>query len=158
MGAKNRQFPHLLPDDIQVWERFLAHYGSLYTHFDYDVRVGTGRPQPEQPLEGIRKMAMDLSQRRIDAVGWDTRGPTIIEITTGIGFKATGQIQIYPTLWRQRFQYIGLIRTLIVGAFLQDDMPFPYLRLGIPWVTIDETNEPQQSGHLILPEVSHDTT
>lgn len=153
MGIDNRQFPHLMPDDIQVWKRFLHHFGHLFTHFDYDVRVGEGRPAPDQELPGIRKMAQDLSQRRIDAVAWDSRGPTIIEITTGIGFKATGQIAIYPRLWRDRFQYAGLIRTLIVGAFLQDDIRGPLIQMGTPWVVIDETNQPLQSGHLIKPEV-----
>ncbi len=145
----NRQFPHLLPDDIVVWQRFLEHFGHLYSTFDYDVRVGQGRPAPDQPMEGIRKMALDLSQRRIDAVGHQPSGPTVIEITTGIGFKAIGQIQVYPRLYRERFGISGTINTLIVGAFLQDDILGPLKQLGLPWVTIDETNVPYQSGHLI---------
>lgn len=152
MALDNRQFPHLLPDDIEVWKRFLTHFGHLYDNFDYDVRVGKGRPQPEQELKGIRKMAVDLSQRRIDAIGNHQRGPTVIEITTGIGFKAIGQITVYPRLYRDKFGITGPIHSLIVGAFIQDDMLGPLKQTGIPWVAIDESNEPIQSGHLIKME------
>ncbi len=150
MGTKNRLYPHLMPDDIDVWERFLDHFGDLYTHFDYDVRVGIGRPADAAEPTGIRKMALDLSQRRIDAVGHTPQASTVIEITTGIGFKAIGQIQVYPRLYRQTFNITIPIHSLIVGAFLQDDIEGPLVQLGIPWVAIDESNEPLQSGHLIL--------
>lgn len=149
MATQNRLYPHLLPDDIAVWQRFLHHYGHLYTHFDYDVRVGRGRPQPQQELAGIRKMAIDLSQRRIDAVGHAANRVCIIEVTTGIGFKAIGQIQVYPKLYRDKFGVPPNIDVLIVGAFLQDDIHGPLKQLGIPWVTIDESNVPEQSGHLL---------
>lgn len=152
MGIKNRLYPHLMPDDIDVWERFLDHFGDLYTHFDYDVRVGHGRPANPAEPQGIRKMAMDLSQRRIDAVGHTLTHSTIIEITTGIGFKAIGQVQVYLRLYHHTFNITTGLNSLIVGAFLQDDIEGPLRLLGIPWVVIDETNKPRQSGHLILPE------
>lgn len=153
MGTKNRLYPHLMPDDIQVWERFLDHFGDLYTHFDYDVRVGRGRAAPDTEPDGIQKMALDLSQRRIDAVGHTPTRSTIIELTTAIGMTAIGQIQIYPRLYREHFNITTGIDSLLVGAYLQDDIEGPLVQLGIPWVVIPESNEPRQSGHLILPEV-----
>ena len=153
MGTKNRLYPHLMPDDIVVWERFLDHFGDLYAHFDYDVRVGRGRPAPDTETAGIQKMATDLSQRRIDAVGHSLGHSTIIEITTGIGMTAIGQIQIYPRLYRNTFNITTGIRSLLVGSHLQDDIEGPLIELGLPWVCIDESNIPIQSGHLIHTEL-----
>ena len=149
MALENRQFPHLLPIDIEVWKRFLALFGHLYDFFDYDLRVGEGRPAPEGNHQVIQKMALDLSKRRIDAVGHSRPSTTIIEITTGIGFTAIGQIQVYPQLYRETFNVTGPLHTLIVGSHLQDDIAGPLRQLGIPWVTIDEENNVAQSGHLI---------
>ena len=150
MALENRQFPHLLPDDIQVWKRFLAKFGHLYTHFDYDVRVGKGRFAPEGSHRVIKKMAIDLSKRRIDAVGWRDDKSTIIELTTGIGFTAIGQIQIYWRLYTDTFGLAHMPSQLLVGSRLEDDIAGPLKQLGIPWVTIDENNNVAQSGHLIL--------
>jgi len=150
MALDNRQFPHLLPVDIEVWKRFLAKFGDLYTHFDYDIRVGEGRPAPEDNHRVIKKMALDLSKRRIDAVGWQPEGPTIIELTTGIGFTALGQIQIYPILYQRTFPSPKRVRVLLVGSHLEDDMEAALRQTGIPWVTITEDNHVATSGHLIL--------
>lgn len=149
MAVENRQFPHLLPVDIEVWKRFLAKFGDLFSYFDYDVRVGEGRPAPEGNHRVIQKMALDLSKRRIDVVGYSGHLRTIIEVTTGIGFTAVGQIQVYPELYRATFTDHGPLRVLIVGSHLQDDIAAPLKELKIPWVTITEDNHVATSGHLI---------
>ena len=150
MALENRLYPHLLPVDIEVWKRFLAKFGDLWLWFDYDVRVGKGRPAPEGNHRVIQKMALDLSKRRIDAVGCNPNVHTIIEITTGIGFTAIGQIQIYPKLYADAFGSPIKLRSLIVGSHLEDDIEAPLRQTGIPWITISEDNLVATSGHLIL--------
>ena len=98
----------------------------------------------------IHEMALDLSKRRIDAVGHQTGETTVIEITTGIGFTAIGQIQIYPRLYVQTFGLYPAPKSLLVGSHLEDDMEDPLRQTGIPWVTINEDNLVATSGHLIL--------
>jgi hypothetical protein len=122
MASKNRLYPHLLPVDIEVWERWLTKNGADFLSFDYDVRVGDGRDPGESYSPNIRQMGIDLSQRRIDAVGHQPGQITIIEITRSAGLKTIGQTMAYPVLYRRKFNYDGPLQSIIVCESVQDDM------------------------------------
>jgi len=122
MTFKNRFYPHLLEEDIEVWERFLKMHAHEYTHFDYDVRVGIGRDPGAAYPENIRGMALKLSMRRIDAVGHKPGSLTIIEITTAAGLTAIGQLTTYPILYRETYNPTKLIDVLLVAESLQSDV------------------------------------
>jgi len=122
VAFKNRFFPHLLPVDIAVWERFLALHGKAYSKFDYDVRVGVGRDPGDIVPETIRIMAVKLSQRRIDAVGWTPNRLDIIEITTDAGLTAIGQLEAYPRLYKAKFQPTTSLRPVLVCESIQTDL------------------------------------
>ncbi|MCK5481449.1 MAG: hypothetical protein KAJ06_09885 [Gammaproteobacteria bacterium] len=122
MTGKNRQFPHLLPGDIPVWERFLVAFPDRYDRIEYDVRVGRGRPAPEGFEPNIRKMAMDLSRRRIDAIGFTGEQIDIIEITRLADLKAVGQLLAYPLLYQQTFNAVSPLHTILVAEELHTDI------------------------------------
>ena len=122
MMARNLKYPHLLPHDIIVWERYLELFGNEYNLIEYDVRVGKGRPaSPGLPLN-IQQMAVDLSQRRIDAVGFKDHTIDIIEITTIATTKAIGQLIMYPTLYKQTYQPTAPLHPLLVCEKLGSDV------------------------------------
>ena len=119
---KNRLYPHLLPHDIVVWERFLHQHGMAYDYFDYDVRVGRGRDPGQTYEPNIRQMGVDLSQRRIDAVGFKTDHIDIIEVTTHAGIHAIGQLQTYPLLYTITYKPLKPLRSLLVCSELGSDV------------------------------------
>lgn len=122
MVAQNRQFAHLLPEDREIWKRFLSEYGEGYTSFEYDVRVGKGRDPGDSVPANIQKMAIDLSQRRIDAIGHQINSVTIFEITASCGFTAIGQVFSYPILYKLLYAPTVEIRSAIVAGRIQDDI------------------------------------
>ncbi len=122
MAFKNRFFPHLLPVDILVWERFLDQFGKAYSKFDYDVRVGDGRDPGDIVPDPIRAMAVKLSQRRIDAVGHTPDRLDVIEITTDAGLTAIGQLEAYPRLYQAKFHPTTPIRPVLVCESIQTDL------------------------------------
>jgi hypothetical protein len=122
MALKNRLYPHLLPADIAIWEAYLELNGQAYIRFDYDVRVGEGQAGDPQLPDEIRKMALDLSMRRIDAVGHRSDAIDIIEITTSAGFKSIGQLLGYPLLYARAFHPMKKLRPLLVCASVQPDI------------------------------------
>jgi hypothetical protein len=138
MAFENRFYPHLLPDDIKVWKRFLAAHAAEYSHFDYDVRVGTGRDPGDDYPPNIRKMALDLSMRRIDAVGHQPGKLTIIEITRAAGMTAIGQLTTYPILYRQTFNPAKLIEVLLVAETLQSDVESALRLNQLPYLLFPE--------------------
>jgi hypothetical protein len=131
-----RKYPHLLKVDVPVWERFLDRYGRDYNHFEYDVRVGLGRDPGPEVGNTIRQMALDLSLRRIDAVGHRADGIHVIEITTSAGMTAVGQLSSYPTLYRDTFHPTKPITPLLVAEMLQSDIETALNAANIPFVLV----------------------
>lgn len=122
MPGKNRLYPHLLPDDILIWEAYLADPLILWDSIDYDVHVGKGRDPGEAIAPNIRQMAISLSERRIDAVGHGPHSIDIIEITRSAGMTALGQLELYPLLYQQTFLPTKPLRTILVAAEIQSDI------------------------------------
>lgn len=122
MSHDNRQFPHLLQPDIDLWKRYLADDPDNFIDYDYDVRVGAGRDPGSAAPENIRKMSLDLSQRRIDAIGYKADSLTIIEITLSAGLRAIGQLVAYPTLFNITHNPTQPIAVLLIAEEIQTDM------------------------------------
>ena len=114
-----KKFPHLLPDDRILWERFLKTDFNIFQRFDYDVRVGDTRDPGPAFSPNIRQMAMDLSQRRIDAIGFTPHSVTIIEISTNAGLTQIGQLEVYPVLYRESYQPKLTLKTLLIAENVQ---------------------------------------
>lgn len=126
------KYPHLLPPDIPVWELFLDLYAHRFDAIDYDVRVGEGRPNPNLETANLRRMATDLSQRRIDAIAHKGSVRILIEITHHLGLKALGQIHAYPVLYRQKYPGTYTLQSLIVAGELGTDIHPVIEQLKIP--------------------------
>lgn len=110
------KYPHMFPLDIAIWERFLDIFGSTFSGFDYDVKVGSGT----EPVEGLgdiyARMQSILSKYRIDVVGYKSDSVWIFETKPEAGTVAVGQIVTYTNLYKR-----DLHPTLpIVGAIVTD--------------------------------------
>lgn len=134
--AKNRPYPHLLPESVAIWERFLALYPDRYTHFDYDVRVGQGNPVPDDLPDNLKKMGRDLSQKRIDAIGYANDHVALIEIATRVNMRCLGQIFAYPVLYAHDYHPGRPIRTLVVCEELPPDAETVLTAHKVPYVQI----------------------
>jgi len=125
------KFPHMLPAEVPLWERFLEVWGKDWQKFDYDVHVGKGAdPGPEVP-EPYRSLAISLTQKRIDAVGYQDGVVWIFEVKPDAGLSALGQLKAYRVLYRETFGYRGPLRLAVVTDRLNDDERLVYRRYGI---------------------------
>jgi hypothetical protein len=131
MAIENRLYPHLLPPDIKVWERFLSKYGPIYADFLYDVRVGQGRDPGQKYPENIRGMAIGLSQRRIDAIGIVPDGVHIIEVTQDAGLTAIGQLTMYPILYAIDYPDKPILNIILVCETIQSDIEPALKRMNV---------------------------
>lgn len=117
-----QKYPHLLSEDAAVWDRYLDHNNYPEARFYYDVRVGVGRPVGEEYPANIRKMATDLSQRRIDVLIEQPELYTIVEITTTASLKAIGQLAVYRHLFMLDRQPTKPIKTILVCSSMDPDL------------------------------------
>jgi hypothetical protein len=118
-------FPHLLPAEGIIWYKFLVKYGAGWDRFEYDVRLGGGRPaDPSWPPE-IAAMAQRLSLKRVDAVGFRGTWPTIFEVSPRGARTVVGALELYAWLYHQAFPQYGVPeRAAVVGAVDPDVLAY----------------------------------
>lgn len=97
--ATRHKYPHMLGEDIPVWDRFVRLNPDRFDSVDYDWRVGEGTPAPPEWEENLRRMAIMISQKRIDVVGWKDGAATIVEVKDRATASTAGQIEGYRILW-----------------------------------------------------------
>lgn len=100
----HRHFPHLLPKEIILWEKFLDAHMEDYSYFEYDVHVGTGATLSPETPEMVRKIALGLTRKRIDVVGHTINKISIFEIKPDAGLNAVGQLLAYYYLYIRDFK------------------------------------------------------
>lgn len=119
--GKRRKYPHMLGEDVPVWERFIEKFPERFDSVDYDWRVGQGAEVPEGLGEEYERMARMLSQKRIDVVGWVNEMPTIIEVKDRVGLSTLGQIEGYRILFERDFPGLRRPGVLVVCGRISGD-------------------------------------
>lgn len=126
-----QEYPHLLRAEADLWRAFLALYGRDWEGFRYDVHVGEGLPPDPAWPENIQRMATRLTQRRIDAVGFQAGVPTIFEVSPRGGRTTYGALVLYARLYRRTFAYTGPLVLAAVVARIDRDLLTEMLAEGI---------------------------
>ena len=96
-------FPHLLPIETEVWREFLAKWGDTWDRFEYDIHVGKGVQVGEKGVNKYADNFATLTQKRIDAIGWNKKFPTLFEIREVGNLELIGKIEGYSILWEKMF-------------------------------------------------------
>lgn len=100
------------------------------------MKVGEGRdPGPDFP-DHIRDMALNISKRRIDAIGFTGDTPTIIEISVNAGLTQLGQLMAYPCLYRIQTGTNLPIQRLLVARSIQTDIEPVLIDQKIPFLIV----------------------
>lgn len=96
---KLAKYPHMQPEDIAVWERFLINKPEYFKRVDYDVPVGKGAPQNPDHPKNIQADGKILTQKKIDVVGYFANSVTVVEIGPIADMRKLGQILTYHKLY-----------------------------------------------------------
>ncbi len=117
-----RRYPHLLPIDVELWEKFVTNYPGFFGQVAYDVHVGEGITIPDNYSESLRGMAKTLTQKRIDVVGIKEDIAWVVEIKTYAGVTAVGQVITYRQLLSVAHHEFDNIGMMIITDMFQPDM------------------------------------
>ena len=116
------RIPHLIKADSDLLLQFLNSNDFNYAFLHYDVPVGEGRDPGSEFDLSIRRMATDLSRRRIDCVAQASNVIHVIEVTQSAGLTALGQLYAYPLLyWKTYHPDLQIVPVLLTRS-LQTDM------------------------------------
>jgi len=91
-------YPHMLKDDSALWDRYIRLNRFPDARVMYDVRVGTPAPAPDDYPDNYRRMVLELSTLRIDAVVLMPTETLVIEIKPRASLNALGQALGYTRL------------------------------------------------------------
>jgi len=118
-------------EDVAIWKKFIEANGKNYTSFDYDFKVGEGTdPGPEVP-ENYRQDFIELSKKRIDAVGYQDNGVSIFEVKPRAGTQALGQLITYKSLYEKKFPSTKIVEVAVVCSFISPEEVALYKSFGI---------------------------
>lgn len=116
------KFPAMLPREREIWRGWLREHEQGFDRFDYNVRLGEGQdPGPSFP-DFIRRDSILITQKRIDAVGFQGSQVTIFEVKERAGLSAIGQLVGYAALWRAAHPLEPEPRLVLVTNVLDPDM------------------------------------
>ena len=97
-------YPHMCPGDVPLFSSFvLSPAGQAFDRWEFDTHLGTGTDPGDAFDPVMRKVAILLTQLRVDAIGWKGLDPTIFEVKPDARLSAFGQTLAYCWFWRQQF-------------------------------------------------------
>lgn len=116
------KYPHMKPEDVLVWDRFVAMHPGRFDTVDYDIALGVGAPtRPEDP-ENIQSMHTILSQKKVDVVAYKGYTTYVIEVKPIANARALGQILTYLQLYKQDHPLEPNIIPMIVCGEVEREM------------------------------------
>ena len=116
------RYPHMLDEDMPIWDKFRIKNASLFERIYYDVRVGGVFPGPEYGDEKMRKMYYQTTAKRIDALAELKTELWIIEVAVRPGLRATGQLMTYLALWMKDPKILKPTYAVLVVQTLDADI------------------------------------
>lgn len=117
-----QRYVHLLPQEREIWDRWMQQYGNLFYRYEYDVRVGEGIEIRPEWGDEIARMAKMLTMKRIDVVAYRHGEIWIIEVKPHVGVGAYGQLRVYEKLLRQKVGEEAVIKLGVVCETVDPDV------------------------------------
>jgi len=130
--VSRRKYPHMTGEEADVWDRFVVKFPVRFDSVDYDFRVGRGEIPPEDYPVNYARMVTNLSQLRIDTLGWNGEQPTIVEVKGRASISALGALTGYRVLFVRDLPSIRVPRLLLVCGSITDDALHVFQSVGIP--------------------------
>lgn len=125
------KYPHMKPEDVAVWERFIIKNPTFLDRCDYDVCCGEGAPQNPEHSENIQADGKILTQKKIDVIGYKKDLVCIIEVKPIANMRALGQILTYRKLFMRDHPEHQEIQPMIVCREIERELGELFLENGI---------------------------
>lgn len=100
---KRSYYPHMMPADVAIWERFIEKFPDMYDEVSYDVKVGNPPEFNTVVNEETGGDILDLYKLKIDVIGYKDNQIDIIEIGPRAGANKVGQVKRYRYFFVKEF-------------------------------------------------------
>jgi len=124
------RYPHLMPVDLAIWNRFMDKYAADFVGFQYDVTVGEGAKAPEGASDADKYLLWSLTVKRIDCLGIRKDRVIVFEVKPRLGMAAIGQMVSYYVLWLRQYGRPPAVQVATVCEQSEPDLEFVAAQLG----------------------------
>lgn len=115
------KYPHLLGEDVPIWDKFIQVFPVFFDSVDYDIKIGSGVNADVIDDTKYKTFYEDLTKKRIDVIGYLNEFITIVEIKKRVSLSTLGQILGYKFLYSKEHPDLKLIKTLIITSTIDRD-------------------------------------
>ena len=119
---KLAKYPHLKPEDIKTWERFIDSHPHHYDTVDYDVGLSRVEEAAAKAAELDIKGDERLYQYKVDVCGYGPGITHIIELKGKATPQAIGQVLAYKMLYDRDLAPAGNTRAVIIAMGASPEM------------------------------------
>ncbi|HDY88601.1 hypothetical protein LCGC14_2889130 [marine sediment metagenome] len=116
-----RNYPHMIGEDRLVWERFIKEKPGFFDEVEYDVHVGEGMSMPDNWDDKDMKWAKELTQKRIDVIGFRGNEIILVEIKRRVNLATLGQVLGYKFLYEREENLVGKTKSIVIAAVADVD-------------------------------------
>jgi hypothetical protein len=133
---KKSWYPNMKPGETEIWNRFIDKYPEKYDEVVYNLKVGQGALIPEGTEENIAQDFKELTQHKIDVVGFKGKIIDIIEVKPYAGTSAVGQVIGYRELYVKHIDQYAWPTLVIVTDLKRQDTETICEKQGIELMTV----------------------
>lgn len=116
------KYPHMLPEDYPIWEKYISQHEHEFERLYYNVRVGGQVIDDPNISPEMLKMWYSVNAKRIDVLAEKEDEVWIIEVTSRPGLRAVGQLATYLVLWLEDMKPAKPAKTVLVCERLDPDI------------------------------------
>lgn len=133
---KRYHYPHMKPNDIAIWERFIEAYPDAYFRVQYDVGIGDIPEFMEQTSSPQGQAMRELYRLKIDVVAESERFLDIVEVKHEAAPSSLGQLLAYVDLYKRDFAPTKAVRPVLITNVRKPNMDYLTQQQGIEFVVV----------------------
>lgn len=121
---KRYWYPHMMPGDVAIWEKFIANNPKAFDKVSYDLAVGQGASFDPTVNDETGGDINRLYQRKIDVLAVSDKRVFVIEIKPRAGSSSLGQVRAYVTLFKRDYSPVDPVTPMVLTDMIMPDMEF----------------------------------
>jgi hypothetical protein len=130
------RYPHLMPLDVAIWDRFLSEFGKDFLGFQYDILLGTGAAPLDNMSADDKLLLYALTVKRADVLMIQSDKLWLVELKPRLGMAAVGQLVSYKYLWERQYGYHPPVLPTWIGEQNENDLSFVMEQLGFTSIIV----------------------
>lgn len=120
--GKRYKYPHMGPEDVAIWERFMLANPVIFEQCAYDVPVGSLPEFSTEVSPETGGKADRLYKKKIDVVALVKEVLYIIEVKPSAGAGAVGQVKNYRMLYKRDYNPKQAVTMAIITDRITPDL------------------------------------